>query len=74
MFRFRPQAIKMSMLVKLLNKQFGPPFLSKDFVRAKRQTDGSVKLYIDRRDVHFDHKGKIVGASTFLLKPTPGGD
>ena len=61
--------MKLEILGNLINQEFGLPFLPEGTVRAKLQEDGTLKLWIGRRDVHFDDKGTVLGAGTCLESP-----
>ncbi len=52
-------------LVKVINKEFRPPFVKKDLVKAK-YTDSGFNLRIGGRDVSLDKDFNVTGAGTIL--------
>jgi len=48
-------------LIKNINKEFGVPFLPKDFVNAKFN-DSGLSLRIGKRDILFDKDFNVIGA------------
>lgn len=55
-------------LVEEINKNFGEPFLPKDFVEARINHQGDFILRIGTRDLQLESDGKFVGAGTLLTK------
>jgi hypothetical protein len=61
-------------LAEILNAEFSPPFLREGEVRAKMQGDGTLKIFIGRRDIHISAEGKVIGAGTCALPAWSGSD
>ena len=58
---------EMKKLVKLINRNFGPPFLEKGTVQAKMERKGAgFSITIGRRDVSVDSDLNVTGAGTCL--------
>lgn len=63
----RKQAeVKLPDLAKLINKEFGPPFLPDGYVSANAGKD-RFSLSIGNRDVSIDNDGKFLGSGSLVL-------
>ena len=63
--------ISVEKFAEIFNREFGPPFLEEGHARAVAVEDGSLKLFIGRRDVHLAPDGTVKGAGTGLCAPVP---
>lgn len=59
--------VSLPVLAKILNSNFSPPFMPKDYVRAKANNRGELALYIGNRDVSIDKDGKVTGSGSLLV-------
>ena len=65
--------IELARIAEIINTNFCEPSLPKNHVRARMRDDGSMDLFIGRRDVHISTDGKVRGAGTSLCE-TPDED
>ena len=63
--------MSVEVFAEIFNREFSPPFLEEGHARAVAFEDGSLKLFIGRRDVHFASDGTVKGAGTGLCAPVP---
>ena len=61
--------ISLERFTEIINSNFCEPFLEDGLVRARLREDGSMDLYIGRRDVHVGIGGEVRGAGTGLCCP-----
>ena len=61
--------ISLERLAEIINTHFCEPFLPAGHARARLREDGSMDLYIGRRDVHIGTDGEVRGAGTGLCSP-----
>ena len=57
-------------LKKIMDRDFGPPFLPEGMVSTKWEGSGderSLSITIDRRDVSIDKDGNVIASGTFLV-------
>ena len=53
-------------LAQIFNQEFQEPFLPDGMVQVRMNDDGTMRLQIDRRDVHINEDGEVLGAGTAL--------
>lgn len=54
-------------VAKLINRDFGPPFLPAGFVKAKATKRNTLAVSIGHRDVEVNEKMEVVGAGSDML-------
>ena len=59
---------EMEKFAVLFNKEFGEPYLNKDFASAKITKDGKLRIQIGRRDVDISNKMEFVGGVTCVCE------
>ena len=55
-------------LIETINKEFSPPFIEEELVKAWKTGRGDFCLRIGRRDIQLRENGDFVGAGTCLLE------
>ena len=55
-----------SQMVKILTREFGPPFTPPNLVNARVNRDGTATIKIGDRDVTISYDGKVLDAGTYV--------